>query len=89
MLTSLTKGGGGVSQLLTIADKGGRGGPEPPNMADIICEQSLTNGDPVGLVLCGWWDTNIWHRILFPTFSFPFIITTIAKCRYIWIVCVK
>ena len=40
MLTSLTKGGGGVSQLLTITDKGG-GGPDPPNMADIICEQSL------------------------------------------------
>ena len=40
MLTSLTKGGGGVSQLLTITDKGG-GVQTPPNMADIICEQSL------------------------------------------------
>ena len=41
MLTSLTKGGGGVSQLLTITDKGGGGPDPPPNMADIICEQSL------------------------------------------------
>ena len=42
MLTSLTKGDGRVSQLLTIADKGGRGlGQPPPNMADIISEQSL------------------------------------------------
>ena len=40
MLTSLTKGGGGVSQLLTITDKGG-GVQTPPNMADIICEQSI------------------------------------------------
>ena len=29
MLTSLTKGGRGVSQLLTIADRGVRGGPDP------------------------------------------------------------
>ena len=35
MLTSLTKGGGGVSQLLTITDKGG--GVQTPQ----ICEQSL------------------------------------------------
>ena len=40
MLTSLTKGGGGVGQLLTLTDKGG-GVQTPPNMADIICEQSL------------------------------------------------
>ena len=30
MLTSLTKRGGGVSQLLTITDNGWRGGPDPP-----------------------------------------------------------
>ena len=41
MLTSMTKGGGGVSQLLTITDKGGGGVQTPPKMADIICEQSL------------------------------------------------
>ena len=41
MLTSLTKGGGGVSQFLTNADKRGRGVQTPPNMADIICEQSI------------------------------------------------
>ena len=41
MLTSLTKGGGGVSQLLTITDKGGGRVQTPLNMADIICEQSL------------------------------------------------
>ena len=37
MLTLLTKGGQGVSQLLTITDKGG-GVQIPPNMDDIICE---------------------------------------------------
>ena len=41
MLTSLTKGGGGGSHLLTITDKGG-GVQTPPHMADIICEQSLS-----------------------------------------------
>ena len=41
MLTLLTKGRGGLSQLLTIAVKWGRGVQTPPNMADIICEQSL------------------------------------------------
>ena len=46
MLTSLTKGGGGVSQLLTITDEGGGGVHTPPNMADIICEQSLTTDRP-------------------------------------------
>ena len=40
MLTSLTKGGGEVSQLLTITDKRGAH-PDPLNMADIICEQSM------------------------------------------------
>ena len=50
----LTRGGGGVSQMLTIADEGGRGGQpkadhcwrgggvyEPPILADVICEQPL------------------------------------------------
>ena len=49
----LTRGGGGVSQMLTIADEGGRGGHpkadhcwrggvyEPPILADVICEQPL------------------------------------------------
>ena len=50
----LTKGDGGVSQLLTKADKGGRGVSqkltfadrgggvyEPPFLADVICEQPL------------------------------------------------
>ena len=46
MLTSLTKGGGGVSQLLTITDKGG-GVQTPPNIADIICEQSLRGIAPM------------------------------------------
>ena len=42
MLTSLTKGGGGLRQLLTITDKGPEGGRcSPPHMAAIICEQSL------------------------------------------------
>ena len=39
------RGDGGVSQLLAIADKGSRGmggGFRPPNMAHIICAQSLT-----------------------------------------------
>ena len=43
MLTGLTKGGGGVGEMLTMADKGGRGGLDPPFLADIICEQPLTN----------------------------------------------
>ena len=47
MLTSLTKGEGGVIQLLTITDKGGGGGQTPPKMADIICEQSLTYPRPL------------------------------------------
>ena len=33
--------GGGVSQMLTIADGGGRGVQEPPILADVICEQPL------------------------------------------------
>ena len=56
MLTKLTrKKGGGVGQMLTLADKGGRGGrgnahigiqrgergSGPPFLADIICEQPL------------------------------------------------
>ena len=40
MLTLLTKGGRWVSQLLTITDKEGWVQTHP-NMADIICEQSL------------------------------------------------
>ena len=43
MLTIEDSGGGWVSQLLTIADEGGRGDPDPPNMAYIFCEQSLTS----------------------------------------------
>ena len=30
--------------MLTMADKGGRGGQEPPLLADIISEQPLTTG---------------------------------------------
>ena len=40
MLTSLTKGGEGVSQLLTITDNGG-GGQTPQIWLTIICNQSL------------------------------------------------
>ena len=36
----MTKGGGGVSQMLTIADGGGV--QEPLILADVICEQPLT-----------------------------------------------
>ena len=40
MLTKADKGGGGVSQKLTFADR--RGGVyEPPFLADVICEQPL------------------------------------------------
>ena len=50
MLTSLIKGGGGVSQLLTITDKGGGGGwvQNPLNMVDIICEQSISGSFHLG-----------------------------------------
>ena len=37
----MTKGGGGVSQKMTIADEGGRGVKKCPNLADMICEQPL------------------------------------------------
>ena len=33
--------------MLTMADKGGRGGLDPPFLADIICEQPLTSMDAV------------------------------------------
>ena len=56
MLTGLTKRGGGVVEMLTMADEGGRGGEEMLTMndkggrgvwtsqllADIICEQPLS-----------------------------------------------
>ena len=34
-------GGGGVGEMLTLADKGGRGGLDPLFLADIMCEQPL------------------------------------------------
>ena len=38
----MTKGGGGVGKMLAIADKGGRGGLDPPPfLAYIIFEQPL------------------------------------------------
>ena len=43
MLAGLTKGVVGVGEMLTMADKGGRGGGIPPFLADIICEQPLTS----------------------------------------------
>ena len=36
------KGGRGVGEMLTMADKEGRGGLDPPFLADIICEKPLT-----------------------------------------------
>ena len=42
MLTRLTKVGGGVGEMLTMADKGGREGLDPPFLADIIWEQPFT-----------------------------------------------
>ena len=41
MLNLLTKGEGGVGEMLTVDDKGGRRGLGPPFLADIICEQPL------------------------------------------------
>ena len=41
MLTYLTKGVGGVGEMLTVADEGGSGGLTPPFLAKIICEQPL------------------------------------------------
>ena len=41
MLSGLKKGGGGVGEMLTMADKGGRGVLDPPFLADIICEKPL------------------------------------------------
>ena len=34
--------GGGVRQMLKIADEGGRGGFKTPKIADIKCEQPRT-----------------------------------------------
>ena len=44
MLTKAGEGGwgGGVSQMLTIADEGGGEVQEPLILADVICEQPLT-----------------------------------------------
>ena len=39
MLTNADEGGGGVSQMLTIADRGGV--QEPLILAEVICEQPL------------------------------------------------
>ena len=33
--------------MMTLADKGGTGGLDPPFLADIICEQPLRHGSPV------------------------------------------
>ena len=41
MLTWLTKGKEEVGEMLTLADKGGRGVLTPPFLADKICEQPL------------------------------------------------
>ena len=42
MLTMADKGGRGNGEMLTMADKGGRGGlPPPPFLADMICKQPL------------------------------------------------
>ena len=41
LLTKADKGGGGVSQKLTFADRGG-GVYEPPFLAHEICEQPLS-----------------------------------------------
>ena len=41
----LEKGGGGVSRIMTLYDKGGV--LDPPNLYDIICEQPL-----VGYLVC-------------------------------------
>ena len=38
----LTKGGGGVGEMLTMAYKGGRGVCTPSFLTDIICEQPLS-----------------------------------------------
>ena len=38
----------GLLTKLTITDKGGEGVQTPPNMADIICEQSLSRCDHTG-----------------------------------------
>ena len=35
------EGGRGVRQMLMLAEEGGRGGLDPPFLADVICEQPL------------------------------------------------
>ena len=37
----MTRGGGGVWEMLTIADEGGRGGLKTLKLADVICGQPL------------------------------------------------
>ena len=41
ILTIANEGGGGGGEMLTMADKFGRGGLDPPILTEIICEQSL------------------------------------------------
>ena len=52
------KGGRGVGEMLTMADKGGRVSldPPPPFLADIICEQPpiYTNGEYLYLYKIGF-----------------------------------
>ena len=41
LLTMADEGGRGIGEMLTMADKGGKGALDPPFLADIICEQPL------------------------------------------------
>ena len=54
MLTGLIKGGGGVGEMLTMGDEGGRGGLDPPFLADIICEQPLTTDTFCHITIKKW-----------------------------------
>ena len=47
----MKKEGGGVGDILTMADKGGKVGLDPPFLADIICEQPLRRRSMFGSIL--------------------------------------
>ena len=46
-------GGGGVWEMLTMADKGGGEVWTPPFLADIICEQSLKDLSTIKFLVIG------------------------------------
>ena len=58
----LTKGGGGVGEMLTMADKEGRGGLNLPFWADIICDQPFILNQTLLTYLPYLWCRFVYHK---------------------------